>query len=84
MIVQPLVLPLLCFNTTAALACHLPVTSCSICTSLLLFVLQDVQKNEEQFAADDVRTTHQTYGHSVRNSESIHELAKSRCTHYRF
>jgi hypothetical protein len=71
------------FNTSAAFACHLPVTSRSIYTSLLLFMLQDVQESEEQFSADDVRTVHQMYDHSVLNFERIHELAKPRWTFYR-
>jgi hypothetical protein len=50
------------FNTTAALACRLPVTCSSICTSMLLFILQDADENE-QFAVDEVRTINQTYGH---------------------
>ena len=35
------------------------------------------------FAADDVRTVHQTYGRSVLNSDRIHEMWKSRWTYYR-
>jgi hypothetical protein len=65
-------------NTTATLARHLPFTSYSICTTWPLFISQDVQVNEAQFAAGDVPAIR---GVSKKFGELYQKTNKTEDTH---